>query len=716
MKTLISFLSVLLCVAPFGVANAVVSSTAGNNLTAYNNSGGAANNNRWNNAMNSRSGGNETNATADFGNCNALIMRCAQPKCSNGGCTDMSVTFAIVNGCVQSSAQCKQYGDELTQYISAQLVAQNTAKANANATAAQNAAAQAAAQQSAQQMAQMQAQMQQMQVEMAAQNAQTVAQLQSALEEQKQLTANAIAEATAVREAPTQQTAQSSAGNDLSASQLAAAERGVSADILAREQISGQILSSIENAETQLKALKATMNDAFSYAGCDSRGNNCTGPKRVKMFKQKAEGFFDPYESVLDELYDALILAQSVGVDITDIYMMLNGSCNVWGKYLCSLGKSTAGDCLKWGTTTTKSGNTEVTQPICIEYGKTEWPTYKTSGANQNCVDGKSKGPGVRGGHDCVDGQVIPPEDDISCVLQETLNQVNTEGDNEVQRSWLWADMDADSGANIRVGCASSALESSTLFRNRKKQAKIDIETLQRIVSQDESITSRGRSLIIDEDLSKTKYCAVGEKSYPNLKKWVATKGLPTNICMNERTAENQVRDEGVLTLDGELNAVFADADKIYQKCKKKGLDDCEDSTGIDKKTYSTSTCCLPAKGIMCLGYGYGEKWEAGGTNEKCTCKGDTNVVENYRKDKRMCMSLVDYCAAEGKMPKSKNPKTKEDNDCWGNCNEYCTEKKFDMCRIETYGKLQKIDSNTEKCVDKWDENKKQCTCTKEKK
>ena len=293
MKTLIGFLSVLLCVAPFGVVSGAVPSTAGNNLTAYNGEGGAANNNRWNAAMNSRSGGNETNATADFGNCNALIMRCAQPKCSNGGCTDMSVTFAIVNGCVQSSAQCKQYGDELTQYISAQLVAQNTAKANASAAAAQNAAAQAAAQQSAQQMAQMQAQMQQMQAEMAAQNAQTVAQLQSALEEQKQLTANAIAEATAVREAPTQQTAQSSAGNDLSASQLAAAERGVSADVLAREQISGQILSSIENAETQLKALKATMNDVFSYAGCDSRGNNCTGPKRVKMFKQKAEGFFD---------------------------------------------------------------------------------------------------------------------------------------------------------------------------------------------------------------------------------------------------------------------------------------------------------------------------------------------------------------------------------------------------------------------------------------
>ena len=144
MKTLIGFLSVLLCVAPFGVANAVVSQTAGNNLTAYNGESGAANNNRWNNAMNSRSGGNETVATADFGNCNAVIMRCAQPKCSSGGCTDMSVTFAIVSGCVQASAPCKQYGDELVQYISAQLVAQSTAKANAACAAAFCASAAAA--------------------------------------------------------------------------------------------------------------------------------------------------------------------------------------------------------------------------------------------------------------------------------------------------------------------------------------------------------------------------------------------------------------------------------------------------------------------------------------------------------------------------------------------------------------------------------------------
>ena len=613
MKTLIGFLSVLLCVAPFGVVSGAVPSTAGNNLTAYNGEGGAANNNRWNATMNSRSGGNETNATADFGNCNALIMRCAQPKCSNGGCTDMSVTFAIVNGCVQSSAQCKQYGDELTQYISAQLVAQNTAKANASAAAAQNAAAQAAAQQSAQQMAQMQAQMQQMQAEMAAQNAQTVAQLQSALEEQKQLTANAIAEATAVREAPTQQTAQSSAGNDLSASQLAAAERGVSADVLAREQISGQILSSIENAETQLKALKATMNDVFSYAGCDSRGNNCTGPKRVKMFKQKAEGFFDPYESVLDELYDALVLAQSVGVNITDIYMMLNGSCNVWGKYLCGLGTSTNGECLKYGPVTRTENGVTITKEECIYYSsKSALPTYKKG---QNCINGKSKGSGVRGGHECVDGQVIPPEDDISCVLQETLNTTNTNGDNEVQRNWLWADIDDDSGANIRVGCASSALESSTLFRNRKKQASIDIETLQRIIAQDapQSFGS-GKYSSTKPDPDGIKWCNMGgEDQFVELQKAVNTRTLPKKICVKSKDLE------GILNNNGKTN---------------------KEAMCLTRKTQLTDVTCKPHKDGGKTVYGAsnkatldecicsavaGTKWEDG----KCTCPGDLKEWDN---------------------------------------------------------------------------------------
>ncbi|MBO4626277.1 MAG: hypothetical protein J5679_03345 [Alphaproteobacteria bacterium] len=494
MKSFARFLLVMLCATPFATAQGVVSSTAGHNLTAYNGESGATNNNQWNNLMNSRSGGSGTTATADFGNCNAVIMRCAQPKCSSG-CTDLNVTMPIVSGCVQSNAACKQYGDELTEYIAAQLVAQSTAKANAAAQSAQIAAQQAAAQQSAQQLQQMQAQMQQMQSQMAQQNAQTVAQLQNALEEQKQLTADAIAQATAAQMATQQPVQQYATTTVLNDSQIAAAEAGVSADVLAREQISGQILSGIENSETQLKTLKATMTDAFEYAHCDSRGNNCEGPKRVKIFKQKAEGFFDPYESVLDEMYDALILAQSVGVDINDIYMMLNGSCNVWGKYLCENDQA-------------------------LRY------TTQNCFVQANSATGTSMSVGsVLGGAKCEIGKIIPPADG-GCQPLGMLND-----DEEVRYNWLYPENGEES--RIRVGCMSEIIESAGIFRNRKKQASIDIETLQRIIVQDASSNAKA-------DDKPYKYCAA---QADDLKKLAELKRLPdTNkIC-------GKINNDGLFT------------------------------------------------------------------------------------------------------------------------------------------------------------------------
>ena len=635
MKTLIRFLSVLLCVAPFGVANAVVSSTAGNNLTAYNGEAGAINNNRWNTMMNMRTGGSGTSAVADFGNCNALIMRCAQPKCANGGCTDMSVTSAIVSGCVQSNASCKQYGDDLVQYISAQLVANSTAKANNAANAAQAAATQAAAQQSAQQMAAMQAQMQQMQAEMAAQNAQTVAQLQNALDEQKQLTANAIAEANAARAttAPVATSTVQSSSSSLNDSQIAAAQSGVSADVLAREQITGQIMSAIENAEVQLKTLKATMNDVFNYAGCDSRGNNCTGPKRVKMFKQKAEGFFDPYENVLDELYDALVLAQSVGVDITDIYMMLNGSCNVWGQYLCSTAERMI-EQVKY------KQNPDGTYSATTEKVMTKgWPTYVAT--NCDTKTGKSHGAGVRGGHDCVIGQVIPPEDDPTCTLNKTI--VDNK-DDPVQRDWLWADQ-GEMNSNIRVGCASSALESSALFRNRKKQAKIDIETLQKIIAQDAPAFSSKNQL----NKEQVKYCAVTEKTYTDLQKLVTTKTLPKkNICINENTLNKSlnsvylVDDESIIEMArASCNIQGSVFSEITYRCfcgNKQTTDGnltaC-DSVESEKEMYA-------AHKKLCVGL-YDGKWNDSSHTCDCSKIEDTEDKETCQEKFNIRQSLSNY-------------------------------------------------------------------------
>lgn len=521
MKSISKFLVVALTLVSVTPATAAVATTAGSNLTAFNGASGTMNNNTWNTMMNTRGQTNTSAPRADFGNCNALILRCAQPKCASGGCTTMEIANPIVSGCVQSNATCKQYGDELVEYISAQLVASSTARANAQAAAAQTAAAQAAAQQTNEQLEQMQAQMQEMQASMERQNAETANTLRDALAKQQEMAATKAAGADAApdpattNDTPTLTPATDDDATDtdsqtitdgLTTAQKIAAKSGLSADLLARDQITGQIMSKIENAQTQLKALKVAMNDTFEYAGCDTSGNNCAGPKRVKTFKQRAMNFFEPYNAVLDELYDALIMAQSVGVDITDIYMMLNGTCNAWAKYLC-------------------------TQDQVMHY------------TNKNCKDGISVSEpevvvtnngnyvkwGVHGGAKCKVGQVVPMSDG-GCQLIQMLTS-----NDEVQYNWLYPD-EGFENAQVRIGCASEALESSALFRNRKKQASIDIETLQRIIEQDAPSvygSSRLRSNT-KPDPDGVKYCAVNADTLVDLQKSANLKKLPSKICTTD--------------------------------------------------------------------------------------------------------------------------------------------------------------------------------------
>lgn len=488
--------ALVVAVASVGArADAPLTGTAGSNLTAYNGGMGAINNNQWNTLMNSRSGA----SAADFGNCNSLILRCAQPKCATGGCTDMDVAYQIAYGCVISNEQCKGHGSDLATYVAAQLVANSTAKANSAANnAASSAAAQSAAQ-SEQQMQIMQMQMQEMQNQMQLQNAQSQQQLQAALAEQRQIAEQAAAEA-AAREAAAQAAATAASATSVNVSDAVA--MGVSADVLVRNQASGQIMEKLENADIAMKALKKTMLNTFDYAGCDSSGNNCTGPKRVKAFKQKAGEFFDPYENVLDEVYDALIMAQSLGVDITDIYMMLNGSCNVWGQYMCQ-------PCNKQDIQPAGSGNHSCT---CVGKGDAEQCFYDVK---------KTK---------AADGSIRVASQQEYCTLQKMLTDNDT-----VQQNWL--DMDAGSSGGIRVACASDALENSTLFRNRKKQATIDLETLKRIIEEDApSVLPKSEE---SANPYLTQYCYTSDRL--NLEKAVKLKRLPDQVCVNETKLKNGV-------------------------------------------------------------------------------------------------------------------------------------------------------------------------------
>lgn len=514
MKHLKRFFILVLCVLPC-VAGANVATTAGSNLTAWNGNSGATNNNNWNTLMNNRTLTGGATAKADFGNCNSLILRCAQPKCS--ACSTMELAVPVVSGCVNSSKDCKKHGDELVQYIAAQIVANAAAKLQEQQLAMQQAQAQAAAAQNSQQMAQMQQQMAQMQQEMQQQNATQMAQMQAALEEQKALVAQAQQEAAAAQQAKID--AQTAPG--VTAAQQVAIESGVSEDILVRQQIGGEILSAVENAEVQLIKLKETMDQVFRYAGCDARGNNCSGPKRVKMFKEKAMQFFDPYDAIADEMYDALETALAVGVDVSDVIMMLSGSCNKWGKYMCT------GD------------GSKPHSPVA--YNQTNNDEKKGTVKHDDCGDdGKSMKNGTysRGGFECRDSQIIPPQDDVRCTL---IGMISDSGDDDdtVERNWLSEEYYGDKF--IRVGCASSALDSIAIFGRRKsgKNRTLDLDTLERIILQDApeygSSNRYSGGGAGNAEIEKLKYCALTPNGYTRLRNAVTQKKMPdSKVCVSD--------------------------------------------------------------------------------------------------------------------------------------------------------------------------------------
>lgn len=501
MRTITKFLLAVFSFAPAVAVGAPISTTAGSNLTGYNGAMGSVMNNAWNNASNPRANAQTNNsAKADFDNCIAVVLRCASPKCARGGCTSMDVAKPIATGCVNSNSTCKKHGDSLADSVAAQLVASSTATANQQAAAAQ-ASAQAAAEQSAQQIAAMQQQMTQQMQMMQEQNNAQIASLQSALEESRRETADAVQQAAA---AGASVASTPDADTGLTAVQAAAAKSGVSEDVILRSTITGQILTSMEGVDTSLNNLKTTMREAFKYGKCNEvNGNNCTGPKRVKKFKELAMKFMDPYDALVENLDYALTSARDVGVDMTDIYMMLNGSCNRWGEYIC--------------------------QPTDSDK-KTYTPErfIGCSGSNEstcNCKNDRSLKRGrVKQGIECTDGMTVPPEADSACVLNKEV------GEDQVKESWLYPEDDE----KIRIGCASSALNGSIIGRRRAKTQKagsVDIDILEFLISQDAP-----DSFAVGQNPAEEikKYCAVDVGKKTELRSATVSKTLKSNICCRE--------------------------------------------------------------------------------------------------------------------------------------------------------------------------------------
>ena len=549
MKNLSRILTVVLCCAPVVSYGAgPVATTSGSNLTAYNPS--TAYNNQWA-TMSNRRYDTDNTAKVDFGNCNAVVLRCAQPKCAGGGCTDYNVAGAIVEGCVKSNDKCKQYGDDLISYMTAQLVASSNAKINEQQMAletakiqaeAQAAAASAANSQNEQMISQMQNQMAQMQQQMAQQQQESNRQLQEALAQQAAQSAAAIE---SMKNTATEVAQQNESG--ITSYQQEAINRGISTDVLERQKITGQIMTEIENADLKLKNVRVAMQNSFDYAGCDARGNNCRAPKRIKKWRELATGFLDPYDETIDKIYDALVTAQTVGVDLSQIYMMLNNSCNSWGRYLCEKGSDIDyGDGNGAPRSCSAGVSTDAETRDCLEtcnkrYDKLQTKKDATVKYNyDNCV---SK---------CVK-RVCKP-----CTLIKLLTDKDEDA---VYEGWINPTADVQQNGTV-VACASNALDGSTLFARRTKNKNgaglVDIDKLDKWLTQVEPSTATGETRCNSTDTKHGRcYCGVG---YDNSKRVLELASAKKSV--NNITGVNDYQTALCVTNIFKENATKLDADK----------------------------------------------------------------------------------------------------------------------------------------------------------
>ena len=323
------------------------------------------------------------------------------------------------------------------------------------------------------------------------------------------------------------------------------------------------------------------MKDVFDYAGCDARGNNCSGPKRVKIFKEKARNFFEPYDEIADELYTALDTALLLGVDVNDILMMLNGSCNRWGRYMCH-SNGTDGDgnpihkVARYGDSKAKCEN-GVVPDSCLN-GKSQ---------NTSCTDEDDDVTySVKGGFDCTVGMVVPPQDDALCTQIGYLSDEEKDG---VYREWVDENYDGD--RMVRLGCVSSVLDSVKTFsrRSNKKASTLDIDTLERILEQDSSDMAGSRYDDNVRNMERLQYCGLTVDGYRKLNKAVSTQKFSQNdVCIDSaQLRRDAVNADWVRSVKGNSASFLDHIPEAYDEdsCTSLGAGDACWHDG-DKKCY----------------------------------------------------------------------------------------------------------------------------------
>ena len=605
MKTYILPIFTALCCMTSHVVMANVATTAGSNLTAWNGGSGATNNNAWNTSMNNRTmatgplGGSNAAPVADFGNCNALILRCAKPKCS--GCTTLELAEPIVAGCVNSNTECKKHGEDLIDFISAQLVADANAaataaaakaqaEASAQSAAAANAAATAAANANNAQINELQSQLSQMVAAQAESNRQ-IQQLTQTLENNAAQPAPASTPSAPDNESASVSSAMSDMG--LAEVERIAKENDVDTNLLARKVATGEIMSKIEDAQKSLTSLKAAMEETFRYAGCNSQGANCTGPKRVKKFKELAYKYFEPYDAVADHMYYALETALMVGVDVNDVIMMLSGSCERWGRYICRVNSVNIGE----------NGDDKIIYPVytytafSCEDGMSKAGPAKTSYIDGNDKEQIGQLNIVRGGQPCTVHAAVPPEDDTRCTLSGILMA-------EDEREVLLREWDIENQENeayVRIGCATNALNGLMALKRGSGSSKkaMDIDVLERMLTQDASDLAGRRSSGSagvrsygggsgNSDIDRYKYCALTVDGYNKLQTALAHRRMPTDeICVS-------YKDLGRHALEDLVDFVATvESENYYEHSDLTcGIGECDETQWNDMKRVCESFTC----------------------------------------------------------------------------------------------------------------------------
>jgi len=390
------------------------------------------------------------------------------------------ITAAIVRGCLESSTpECRAHGDALINAVAAQIVASNLARATAQQ---QQAAAAQAAQSGASdaQIAALNQQLQQMQQQMAAQQAQSAQQIEAALAQQQAATQQALAQ-----QAATAQAQLTAAQEQVAAPAVQAmADRGLDANLIARQQIVGQVMSQLDNVSAGLNTMRAVSRDVSDYARCNHNATDCEGPRRVAVFRRKAQGFFEPYDNVLDALERSLETAITAGIDVTDIFMMLTNSCQQWAKFLCRQPNDEPVIFCTPGWTLHEPGDYIIVNNVRVRI-----TAFSDPGSQVITGPLQPGEPLVRCRRSQLANQNNPQwgytvrHTNPDCTLTETLRNDQRA---EIQQNWIL--QTSQDSTNVRMACIGDGLLQTGIFgrRNRQRASVMDIDALEDIINYDE--------------------------------------------------------------------------------------------------------------------------------------------------------------------------------------------------------------------------------------